>query len=496
MRSTVLFMMVAALAGCGGGGETNASDAMAANDAMAAGDAMEVDGGGASTDGATVADGGADPDGQVSPDASARDGGAVDGSAMACGVLGFQQPLFVDPVLGDDLSPGTNAAPGCRMKTLTMAVERVRAMSPAFRPIVLLGDASWNTGERFPIRVPSGVHITGARLTTGSSYVTGLRQVSTVVPTSEGQGRDGFVLEGSNIRLQGLEISGGAGSAGPGLYYGKSAIVVQAAGPQVEVLVSSVLIHHMGRAGIVVGGPDSGAPLDGDLRLAGTVEVHDNGTAADPADGILVMHRGRLRLGYGAFGNPISASRNTRNGISVLGQITIDAGNYAVYTTDNASAGVAIARSGGSPPLNQILNLSSYNNAGGGLRVTSGAALQLRNGTFRDNSADVVVEEQIGGSTDLDAIDLGRAGDPGHNHFLASATSTIGLCVNLPLARFAGEALDAVGNTFGVQNCETGTPQLAVITGCVSSTPVPIGVNEATPGAITINVSQCGLQRF
>ncbi len=362
-------------------------------------------------------------------------------SCLACDAVA-NNIYFVDPVNGSDtLGDGSNKAGGatasvCAFKTITKALNIIGANPPTNTKINVIGPATVQAGENFPIVVPVNVTITG---------VTGAVTVS--VPTTA---NNGFRLRFGSSGLANLIIDGtGNTSTAHGIQV--------ETGTQASTTITGVEVRNFPtEAGIRVG--DTAVVTIG----AGT-NVHNCGSIGSNRPGLHVTGTGQAIITSST--DPIKFHDNSFAGIGVDGAGSIvvtgtpgtgEAGTVLTYS--NVGPGVVIAgvpNGGVYPTLSTITGLVSYSNTGDGARFLGGTNVKVRGSNFFQNLVGIGVNQAGSGALpyndDVSHIDLGTnpTTDPGANVFQSPTTGTLfnanaGLCFTISPNK--SQTLSAVGN--------------------------------------------------
>ena len=413
--------------------------------------------------------------------------------------------FFVDPVNGSDTNAlgsgmaGGVASAACMFKTITHALSALPATPAAGTTITVVGEAGKTTqlvvsgtgAEKLPIDIPANVKITTK---TGA--------IELKLPMN----KVGFRLIGNAAGLvpdaaAPLSIDGGGVS-------GTAVVFALAAGD--SAALAQVAVKKTNDDGLRVSG--------GNAAIGAGVSVVDSGSATQRQSGLEVT-AGRAAIDVPA-GSSIVFQHNSEHGIKVTGRGELDItgkpagtpgdGKGSVLVKENGDAGIQLAQSPveTTRKTNDIDGVVAHANQGPGLRVLGGSKLKLRNSVSLANGGSGVLIEPFGGTngTDVTAIDLGIANDPGKNvlqSLLGSNPNTgAGICVDLNLA--AGTAaIKARGNIFAgagaVLDCSV-TPAPATKIGiadtCGGAGQVNVGVRKAVPttATITVDLLNCAIQ--
>jgi hypothetical protein len=407
---------------------------------------------------------------------------------------------FVDPVNGSDtIALGSGLAGGaasasCMFKTVTRALAALPATPAVGTTITIVGVAGQTTdlvvsgaaAEKLPIDIPANVKITTK---TGA--------IALKLPAA----KVGFRLLGNASALlpdpaAPLTIDGG-GVSGTGVVYAMTATGDSASVAQVTIKKTN----------------DDGMRVQGGNAVIGAgITVVDSGSATQRQSGLEVTG-GRAAIDV-PVGSTIVFQHNSEHGIKVTGKGELDItgkpsgapgeGKGSVVVRENGDAGIQLGQNPAESTrkTNDIDGVVAHINQGPGLRVLGGSKLKLRNSVLLANGGSgLLIEPFAAGAagSDVTAIDLGIAGDPGKNVFqslLGSNPNTgAGICVDLNLAA-GSPTVKARGNIFAgagaVLDCSV-TPapatKIAVADTCGGGGgQVNVGVRKAVPSTATINV--------
>ena len=403
----------------------------------------------------------------------------------------------VDPINGNDQTGNGNAGTaGCAFQTITRALQVVG--TPANPTTVeVLGPATVNAGETFPLILADDVNLT----TSGGAV--------TIDVTAA---KSGFTLSAPNSSIYGatgapLTISGQTNTATNG--------IVVTTGSAASTQISNLTVTGFEDDGILV-------QLTGILTVGEGVTSTLNGTTAARHDGLHVTGTGSAIITVPQGSTPTHFDGNTNHGILVdgSGSITLTgsvingtAGTGTVTTNGNYAAGLWIAQTAGTviapTPVNTVNGLVAFGNTNGnGIRIVPGSAIKLRNSAALGNEAsgiNVSNAAAVGGSNDITHIDLGSpatadAGADYGNNTLQEALGTaghngsVGICLDV---RAAAEVLLAAGNIFGTTNCasalgDAGAPVLTSNATCGAGADLGIMAGGfGGGGGNDINVSVC-----
>jgi hypothetical protein len=358
------------------------------------------------------------------------------------------QAVFVDPANGVDAPTGgsysagtTNAA--CAFRTITYALAHL-GTATAVR-VIATGPVGTASGEHFPITVPAGVTIIG---------IAGKPVIDVPAPAAAGaQSGSAFVMASNRAEIDNLVVDGTMAATHGILATGGSTLASS---------VSAVEIRNFTAAGIRVDGTAQ-------LTINAGTNVHDNGISGDELSGLHATGNAHVAI-VGVAGTPIAFTANGQDGILVDGSasvtITGAAGATSVVSNQNKLSGMQVHQDTGSNflPLTTITGLGASGNTRAGLLVFGGSRVTVRSSAFVGNTqsgVEVTTDAATAGGgmgmggagNDVSQIDLGVAGDPGHNTLQSGATPNLGagLCFNLQVNR--GETLRARGNVWGMLDC-------------------------------------------
>ncbi|MDP9001458.1 MAG: hypothetical protein M3O46_15260, partial [Myxococcota bacterium] len=414
----------------------------------------------------------------------------VNNVCTVCAQVPSGTPSYlVDPNSGSDVGgTGDNTTAGCAFRTIKRALQVIGTPLTA-TTITVLGPATVNAGETFPIVLPANVSVT----TTGGS-------VQVDVPAG---------VAGVNLSQIGTAIGGGTGApltiGGPhggvndatfGIVVGTGTGVTTGNSPQ----VSEVRLTNFLNDGIIVQGT-------GIARIGAGVTSTLNGRA-----GLHVTDTGRAIVDVASGATPTHFDANSTHGvlvdsggsIRITGTVTDATGGVSTVTTSrNFFAGVSIQQTAAAPPANTITGLASFASPNGnGIRIVAGSNVRVRDSISLNNQLSGVFVT-TGGTTsnDISNIDLGTGVDAGgtfggntfQEPFSSPARNTAaGVC--LSVMPNAG-SLHAAGNVFGAVNCATTAGTLTLDLGGCDNSMCTGGVCDlgiVTTTGNDIDVSMCG----
>jgi len=369
---------------------------------------------------------------------------------------------YVDPAHGSDTA-GTGAAAGdCAFKTIDRALSFIGTAVGATTIYLVKGTAaSTATGESFPIVVPQHMTIKGSG---------GLGSI--VAPA----GQDAIHLIASSSGLESLSIDGSANTARYGIWVG-------AGTGKVTTTINDVVVQNFLNAGIEVLGP---------MTIGHGVEVKGTGTSTVPSSGLNIGTGGAVILNVPAGQAVSSFHNNAGNGIIVhgTGSITLTGvpgsthGTGTVVASHNAYDGLAIYQTPSAGKSNAVTGLASFANTRAGLSVSGGSDITLRDSVLLGNTREGVLIYPYPTTTPnntVNLMDLGTgltAGTAGGNIIQAAAGSdpNVGSGICMILAADQSAHLNARGNIFQANNCQTttGTPALTHNATCTGGVDVSI----------------------
>jgi hypothetical protein len=401
---------------------------------------------------------------------------------------------FVDPVAGSDATAtgsgiaGGVASPSCSFKTVTRALQVAGGFAVAGTQIIVVGQSGQTVvldpTETLPIVVPSNVAIATRngpiRLNLPASADPNFGNIA------------GFQLGGDQASIvpdaaAPITIDGASQTSGIGIG------VSPGAGK--STAISYVTIQNTGGNGIAVS--------NGTLNVGQGVTVTGAGTAAKRRDGLNVAG-GTVNIGVAAGQAPTAFSSNTQHGIYVTGAgavnisgvpVTPANGQGTVVANGNFFAGLRIFEAPGAAGTSSVSGLVTWSNAQNGLRLYGGSKVKIRGGVFLDNGLNGVYLTSYDGSAagnDLSGLDLGKAGDPGHNQLqaaLGSGPDLAGLCIGMAAGQGA-LTLSAEGNVFsGPTDCSSSNA--TIVRSPVCGADVDLGVIAAAGTSLTVDLASC-----
>jgi len=417
---------------------------------------------------------------------------------------------FVDPVKGSDSGTGAaNGTSSCAFKTLTHAVNLVRA-SAAPAKIVLLADDP-GLGESFPIALPSNLELMGGRFQGGTLTPAGFT-------ITAGASKDPVPLAAAfvatnvtGIHIHDLVVQGATGASGSPPVAG-----LWTRGTGFDVTIDSVVFRRFVRA-FYVGTPGFTSAPEGTLHIGGDSSAEESDT------GLEIVGRANVDLAHlGA--NAAAFGENTSYGIYVHEGGTMDArcpspatpststlptltsgrtettlGMGCVWVVHN---GVGV-RVGNTPSLAAESVLDGVfvrASAGHDAVVLEGGSKVLVRNSVTEAEPDFVypfsgsgvrvqtlIQKDLKGGfdDDISGIDLGRFGDAGHNRFQYRiggdfANAGTGICLAIG---GSGQQLSAQGNVLtdgsgATVDCSATKSIVSVGDGCSGQTSISPGTNR------------------
>jgi len=383
---------------------------------------------------------------------------------------------YVDPQNGSDAKATGSGSTGgaCAFQTLTRALQFIGPGPGVGTQIEVLNTApvsstSTPSAEVFPIVVPANITVVG---TNGTPLV--------LVPA----GKTGFELHGASSGLSTLLIDGAnnAGTTG----------ILATTGSVATTTLTSIVVENMGNDGI-------------DVTGAGALTLNTGiGSMGNGLSGLRVNGTAAVTITVNTGGTAATFSSNGQHGILVQGGGSIQTGGtltpFVAVVQDNHIAGLYIQQTPATPAPRNLV--SSFEAIGSvtthGIHIFGGSSLTLRNSALQGNHLDGIdITTYVNGATrsdDVSQIDLGTAGDFGHNtlQYAAGSQPNGGAGICLALTPNAGQALDAAGNVFEAADCSTsGSPgpiQKRAV--CGGATDVGITGAATTNTIITSNCAQ------
>jgi len=341
--------------------------------------------------------------------------------------------VYVDPNNGDDsaMTPGGFVGQGysaaCAFKTITKALAYVGAGAAPGTKIIVVGAATVQTGETFPLTIPANVVVVGS----GGKV--------TVAPGAD----DAFVLTSPTSGLANLTLAGANTSA-----YGVRA----GTGSAATTVITDMDISGFNSAGVYV--QDTGI-----LTIAaGNKGVHVTANGV----GLIVAGTGKAAVGAAAGSGGVAFNTNTGAGIDVkaTATLTVEAvagpmdGTGSVISNSNGAEGLLVEGSNGA---NAVTGLVAYSNTADGIAIYDTSTIVLRKSqTLKNGGSGVHVMKAVGAlaATNPTKVDLGKAKD-GKNVMqgaAANANTAAGLCFDNG-ALVNVQTLNAQGNLFSGVDC-------------------------------------------
>lgn len=448
---------------------------------------------------------------------------------------------FINPQTGNDSATGFNA-PGCQFRTLGRALTFVNQPGTPVT-LVLLGDASTGTGERFNHVVPANVRILGGAVSASGAdaTVTPTRRTLNLQKSNATPDRlVGFRFTGSNSGLSYINLE--AGVDGASTLRGLLGVSVVGTALQ-NVTLDHVTIRNMVLAGVSAGEAPSGGAgnnfLEGAVTVGPGVRVEGSGSGVrydNGGWGVVVGGLGLVTLAGGPGDDAVVlADNNAGLVVADAGGAVVTAPNNNVLVTRSRAAGVVVGHVPGDArlrnvELNGITVLSTQAPSGesnpalgSGVVVGGGSRLKLRNAVVLANVGSGVYVSRagtgaLGARSDISAIDLGAVvagAERGGNVLQAPLTEPAGrgrnqkagICLNIGTQLVANQAqtLRALGNTFvatdGTAAVCTNAPTAITLRRTLGSAcdtpanaiPTSVGVEGGALNAHTVNVSSCSL---
>ncbi|MCC6647888.1 MAG: hypothetical protein IT374_20260, partial [Polyangiaceae bacterium] len=414
--------------------------------------------------------------------------------AAACGVCDAVGTTYVvDPVNGDDAlatgsgTSGGAAAARCAFKTVTAAIAAIggNAAGPALT-ISVVGPSTLDAGETYPLRVPRLVTVT----TSGGDVI--------VKPTGDDRvfdlATDGATLDGG-AHLLDIDATSLVGNNTVG--------VLVTTGSTDATTLRRVRITGAPASCVAVGGTGRVTVKEGThLTSCGRLSPRAAFTVGDGA----------------AFASFVAAAgeapihiEQSPTGLAVIGSAAVKlsgvpdpvtVGQGTILIEKCAGSGVLITQSAtsvGGPPLCELDGVVSFANGGGiggsGLRATWTSNVKLRNSAMLGNTGHGVHLIAPNGGAGTLRVDLGTAGDPGHNTLQrtnAQGNINLGVGVCFSPANRTNLTIPARGNIFGPNDCASSTATLSRLANgpnaCSGGRDTGV---DATPASNSIDVATC-----
>jgi hypothetical protein len=411
---------------------------------------------------------------------------------------------YVDPVNGNDQTAtgsglsGSNPTPSCSFKTITRAVQVIGNFAAPNTKVIVVGTSGQVTGlsptDALPITLPPNVLIS----TQGGP-------ITVTLPAAANQANpssiSGFILSSAGSGIAGdasalLTLDGNGNTSGIGISV--------TAGAGNAVSLSNVTVQNTRGHAISV--------TSGTLNVGAGVVAKNAGVVGVVRDGLLISG-GVVNIAVPAGQGQTLFTGNTAHGIEVsgLGSVNVTgvpgapvpSAQGTVVVSFNTTAGLRILQTPGAAGrvTSSIDGLVSWANTNYGARIFGGVKVKVRRSIFLANGIDGILVSNNGATAagnDLSAIDLGTAGDFGHNYLevpLGSlgVNTTAGLCVGMS-ANQGALTLQAAGNlmvTTGSATQVDCSTTAATVTRGTCSGRNSVGVAAAAGTAVSVVLSMC-----
>ncbi len=411
------------------------------------------------------------------------------GSCEACDAPGAT--LFVDPANGNDargsggVTAGGAPAAGCALRTITAAIKLIASGTSAATTIHVLGPATLDATESYPLVIPANVTVT----TTGDVLAK---------PTS---------LSGNTASLVRLVHPGSAIDTDATFTLDGSALNVGSQAAGVIADVGSTDTTHL-RGVTITKLPGNGIRLSGKARLTlrDGVSVVDAGRG-NTLSGIFLTDGGSLlTIDVPSGARPTSVEGATSSGITITGpsgaKLSGAAGSVTpgsvpcsgtVMLSGNAGNGLNLLGSG-QVTVDGLVTCDNGGSGGGGdgMFISMNVKAKVRRSVSLNNVRSGIHVDGVGAPSISagNQVDLGTAADSGGNVVQdpSAHNGGVGICFTPPTTYTMG-TLPAVGNTFGPsKDCATTAVKLTTDSSCGQSRDV--SVVSASP-SVTMDVSMC-----
>jgi hypothetical protein len=419
---------------CGGGGATISGGDDASSDSTAASDTSSTQ----NNDANPGVDSGPKDSGSTDTGTSNLDAG-TDANLRTVNPDGGCDPvqdgeIFVDPTNGSDTATtpggyvGQAYSAACAFKTIGAALTYAGATPAAGTKIFVVGTATVQAGETFPIVVPANVEIRGV----GSGAVT-------IIPTTN---TSAFTMNAHPSLLTNLTISGGASSASGVVVDTGSSVETVLTDVSISAFTNGIIVQNTGIATIAAGA--------GGVKLMGNSGSGLLLTKTAKADLTAASTSGGIHISTNAIGIDVQDTA-VLNAVGVAGPSN---GTGSIVASLNTAQGIFIE---GSTGANVLTGVVAYNNTGDGIAVVDSSTVVVRSSqTIKNGANGFHVQKGAAAITPTNPanIDLGKAKDGKNvlNVGAGSQNTLSGLCFDTdPIA--AKQTLSAQGNTFSGMDC-------------------------------------------
>jgi hypothetical protein len=357
--------------------------------------------------------------------------------------------LHVNPIDGDDaIATGSGTLAGaahaaCAFRSITAAAAAAGSAAKKGMNVVIdvTATASTTTKEVFPILVPGDTTIAPA--------------AGGVTVTVEAAAGDAFRMAAASATLRGLVLDGkGSGSHG---------VVVSGGSQTAANVLSGVEVKGFLTAGVVASGA-------GTLTITASTNLHDNGVGLTATDTAFVVVDGAGATEQ----SPTVFAKNAGSGIEVRGQARVNLTGTrspltpsvgTVMVKGNTGDGVLVeqllvAAAAARPTGMTMTGLVTTQNGGSGMHVFGGSGVKVRGSYLSANGVHGLHVQTdpafVGGGAgandgnEMSRIDLGVAGDAGHNVLAETggANAKKGVCFAASSGNGVGGLLKLEGNVF------------------------------------------------
>jgi parallel beta-helix repeat protein len=275
--------------------------------------------------------------------------------------------------------------------------------------------------------------------------------------TLNGNKNNGVQMSGANSALRYFQVVGpGAATSG---HYG----VYVSPAPS----TANVTVDHLRVSGFLIGL----------LAVSGTLSIGADVQATANSTGLGCGATCNVVIGVG---EPKTSFDKNNVGVWAIGSaalLTVNGPANMIGADHNGAVGVQYNGSLSSTLTGMVMTGNGATPSGWGSKPTGGIvvlgpSLKLRGVNIHDNTGYGAYIRQNQKSPSLSGIDFGASSsDVGGNTF--KGNSLTGLCIQSTDGNFVkGNAITAIGNTFGTNVCTSGTPTLTFGPNCAAGTDV------------------------